>query len=77
MTTDAHIPLRQDYNRRIQYTVAGATYNGTAQTWSILPGRDLRPMWVMTPEWIENADVLRRTILLRIINELGQGSSFI
>ena len=78
MPTDTHSPLRQDYHRRIQYKAAGAPYNGTTQTWSILIGRrDLRPIMTMTPELIENADMLRRSILLRIVNELDHGSSFI
>ena len=42
MITHVSIPLRQDHSRRVQYKAAGATYNGTSQTWSMRPGRDLR-----------------------------------
>ena len=77
MTTNVPIPLRQDYHRRVQYEAAGATYNGTSQTWSMPPGPDLRNVLTMTPESFENAEMLKRSTLLHIIRELDRGSSFI
>ena len=77
MITNVPIPFRQDYHRRIQYKAAGATYDGTSQTWSMPLGRDLRNVLTMTPEWVENAEMLKRSILLHIIKELDRGSGFI
>ena len=76
LTTNVPVPLVQDYHRRVPYKAAGATYDGTTQTWSMLPGKDLRSILTVTPDWVENPDMLRRTILLRIINGLDQGSYF-
>ena len=77
MTTDVPIPFRQDYLRPVQYNAAGATYNGTSQTGSMRPARDLRNILTMTPEWIENAEMLKRSMQVHIIRELDRGSSFI
>ena len=71
------VPLRPDYNKRHQYKALGAIYNSTTQTWSLMPGRDLRHVLSIAPEWIENAEMSRRTILMRMILELDQGADFI
>ena len=76
-TTCLHpVPLRPDYNRRYQYKTLGAVYNATTQTCSLMPGRDLRHVLPIAPEWIENAEMLRRTILMRMVTELDQGANF-
>ena len=72
------VPLRLDYNKRHQYKALGAIYNITTNTWSMMPGRDLRHVLPIAPEWIEDAEMLlRRTILMRMILELDQGADFI
>ena len=43
----------------------------------MLLGRDLRNVLTMIPEWIENAEMLKRSILLHSSRELGRGSSFV
>ena len=77
MSTNTSTPLRQDYHKRQQYKAAGATYDGALQIWSVPLGMDLRPILMMTPEWIKNAVMLKRSILLRIMTELDQGSNFV
>ena len=42
-----------------------------------MPGRDLRDVLSIAPDWIENAEMLRRRILMRMILELDQGADFI
>ena len=71
------VPLRPDYNKRHSYKALGAIYNSTTQTWSLMPGRDLRHVLSIAPEWIENAEMLRRTILTRMIMDVDQGADFI
>ena len=34
-------------------------------------------VFIMTPEWIEHAEMLRRSIRLQIIKELDRGSGFV
>ena len=41
------------------------------------PGRDLRHVLYIVPEWIEDAEMLRRSILMCMILELDQGADFI
>ena len=76
LTSGVPVPLVQDYHRRVPYKTAGATYYGATQTWYMLPGKDLRYIRTTTPDWVENPEMLRRTILLRITSELGQVSDF-
>ena len=76
MTLDLPVPLLQDYHRRFQYKTIGATYNGTTQTWSLMPRRDVRPVLTIAPEWVEHAEMLRRTILMRMIVDLDQGLNY-
>ena len=76
MIHDHPVHLRPDYSKRHQYKLLGAAYNGTTQIWSLVPGCDLRHVLTNAPGWIENAGMLRRRILLRMIQELGQGADF-
>ena len=76
MLYEQPVQLRPDYNKRHQYKLLGATYNGTTQIWSLMPGCDLRHVLTIAPGWIENAGMLRRRILLRMIQELEQGADF-
>lgn len=76
MIDDHPVHLRPDYSKRRQYKLLGATYNGTTQIWSLMLGCDLRHVLTIAPGWIENAGLLRRRILLRMIQELGQGADF-
>ena len=68
--------LHADYNKRHQYKLLGATYNGETQRWSLLLGRELRRVLTLAPEWIDNAVMVQRRFLLRIVHELSQGEYF-
>ena len=76
MLHDVPVQLCPDYSKRHQYKLLGATYNGDAQRWSLLPGCDLRHALTIAPGWIEDAGMLRRRLLLRMIQELDQGANF-
>ena len=41
-----------------------------------MPGRDLRHVMIIAPEWVEHAEMLRRTSMMRMIVELDQGVNF-
>ena len=77
LASDSWTPLRQDFNKRQQYKAAGATYDGSQKLWSVPLGTELRLILSMTPEWIENAEMLKRSILLRFMTELDWGSIFV
>ena len=47
MLHDQLVLLHADYNKRHQYKIFGATYNGETQRWSLRPGRDLRHVFVL------------------------------
>ena len=76
MLHEQPVHLRPDYSKRHQYKLLGANYNGTTQIWSLMPGCDLRHVLTIAPGWIENAGMVRRRIMLRMIQELGQGADF-
>ena len=55
MLHDQPVILHADYNKRHQYKLLGATYNGETQRWSLLPGRELRHVLTIASEWIDDA----------------------
>ena len=72
LTTVAWIPLYRDYEMREYYKMAGATYNGREAQWSIPLGRDFRRLLQLYPAWFEEPDMVRRSILLRMIEDLAK-----
>ena len=70
MTSRYSVPLVRCYERKDDYKSWGATYNGDAKQWYYPPGTNLRALLRAHPEWLQNPELLRREILLRIMTEV-------
>ena len=70
MTSRHAVPLVRCCERKDVYKRWGATYNGDAKQWYYPPGTDLRALIRAHPEWLQNPELLRREILLRIMSEV-------
>ena len=70
MTSRYAVPLVRCYERKDVYKRWGATYNGDAKQWYYPLGTDLRALLRAHPEWLQNPELLRREILLRIMSEV-------
>ena len=64
------VPLVRCFERKDVYKRWGATYNGDAKQWYVPSGTDLRALLRQHPEWLQNPELLRREILLRIMSEV-------
>jgi len=72
MTSRHSVPLVRCFERKDVYKRWGATYNGDAKQWYFLPGTDLRALLRAHLEWLQNPELLRRDILLRIMSEVDR-----
>jgi hypothetical protein len=70
-------PLVRCYERRETYKAWGATYNGDAKQWYFPPGTDLRGLLRYQPSWIQNPELLRREILMRMISEIEHNPTLV
>ena len=70
MTSRYSVPLVRCYELKDVYKRWGATYNGDAKQRYEPPGADLRALIRAHPEWLQNPELLRREILLRIMSEV-------
>ena len=70
LTMDRSIPLVRDYDRRGAYKQWNAVYDCDDKLWYYPPGTDLRSVLYHHPEWMREPDLLRITVLLRLIKEL-------
>ena len=72
MSSRQTVPLVRGYEQKDVYKSWGATYNGDAKQWYYPPGTDLRALLRAHPEWLQNPELLRREILLRIMSEVDR-----
>ena len=70
MSSRRAIPLVRCFERKDTYKAWGATYNADAKQWYFPPGTDLRGLLRYQPSWLQNPELLRREILLRIMSEI-------
>ena len=70
MVTKAWVPLVRHFERRALYKDSGAIYNGEAKQWSMPPGTNMRRIIKMHPEWLEDLGMLKRRIMLDLMEEL-------
>ena len=70
MTSRQAVPLVRSYERKDVYKRWWATYNGDAKQWYYPLGTDLRTLLREHPELIQNPELFRRDILLRIMYEV-------
>ena len=77
MTSRNAIPLIRCYERKDTYKAWGATYNAEAKQWSIPPGSDLRGLLRYQPAWLQEPELLRREILLRIMSEIEKSPTLV
>ena len=70
LVTRPWTPLARLYERRALYKASGAIYNGEAKQWSMPLGTSVRRIIKMHPEWLEDAGMLERTIMLDLMGEL-------
>ncbi|MFM7983685.1 MAG: hypothetical protein ACKPKO_30610, partial [Candidatus Fonsibacter sp.] len=74
MSTSYIVPLRKYYEMRHAYKAFGATYDGLTKTWFILPGTNLRPLFDLHGDWLDEPEMLRRRILMHMTDELERDS---
>ena len=72
MTSRHAVPLVRCFERKDVYKRWGATYKGETEQWYFPPGTDLRALLRQHPEWLQNPELLRRDILLRIMSEVDR-----
>ena len=70
LTSRQSVPLIRNYDRREMYKEWGATYNGGAQEWYYPLGVNLRYIIKQHPEWVREPEMLRRNILLQLMQEV-------
>jgi hypothetical protein len=70
LTMRQSVPLVRNYDRREAYKQWNATYNGDAKQWYYPLGADLRSILQHHPEWMREPELLRRDILLRLMQEV-------
>ena len=75
LTMDICIPLIRDYERRGAYKQWNAIYDGEDKQCRDPLGTDLRSVLNHHPEWVREPELLRRTILLRLIKELESSAT--
>ena len=63
-------PVQRLYERRELYKGAGADYDGARKQWSMPPGSNLRRIIMLHPDWLEDAAMLQRRIILKMMEEL-------
>ena len=71
------IPLVRCFERKDTYKALGATYNADAKQWYFPPGTDLRGLLQYQPSWLQNPELLRREILMRIISEIEHNPTLV
>ena len=77
MSSRHAIPLVRCFERTDTYKAWGATYNADAKQWYFPPGTDLRGLLRYQPSWLQNPELLRREILLRIMSEIERNPTLV
>ena len=77
MSSRHAIPLVRCFERKDTYKAWGATYNADAKQWYFLPGTDLRGLLQYQPSWLQNPELLRREILMRLISEIEHNPTLV
>jgi len=77
MSSRHAIPLVLCFERKDTYKAWGATYNDDAKQWYFPPGTDLRGFLRYQPSWLQNPELLRREILLRIMSEIDRSPTLV
>ena len=72
MSSRHAVPLVRCFERKDVYKRWGAAYDGDAKQWYFPPGTDLRAIQRQHPEWLQNPELLRREILLRIMSDVDR-----
>jgi len=77
MSSRHEVPLVRCYDRKDTYKAWGATYNADAKQWYFPPGSDLRRLLQDHPNWLQNPELLRREILMRMIREIEHNPTLV
>ena len=77
MSSRHAIPLVRCFERKDTYKAWGATYNADAKQWYFPPGTDLRGLLRYQPSWLQNPELLRREILMRMISEIEHNPTLV
>ena len=77
MSSRYAVPLVRCFDRKDAYKAWGATYNPDAKQWYFPPGTNLRELLRQRPGWLQNPELLRREILLRIMSEVDRNPTLV
>ena len=77
MSSHRAVPLVRCYDRKDTYKAWGATYNADAKQWYFPPGSDLRGLLQYQSSWLQNPELLRREILMRMIREIEHNPTLV
>jgi hypothetical protein len=77
MSSRHEVPLVRCYDRKDTYKAWGATYNADAKQWYFPPGSDLRGLFQYQPSWLQNPELLRREILMRMVREIEHNPTLV